>query len=101
MTENNQSADDRPSRGEQQDGDENRTCDYGTDEDCNNKAVAIYEGVDPPAGTIRFAACNDHAPDDIPPIRRIGDRLATDGGTTQSDDDEYRPHAAPHGVEKR
>jgi hypothetical protein len=34
--------------------------------DCENDAVAVYEGRDPPAGTFRFAACTEHAPDQAP-----------------------------------
>jgi len=41
-------------------------------------AVAVYEGTTPPAGTIRYAACAEHAPD-APPIRYLDERLVTDG----------------------
>lgn len=40
-----------------------RTC---ARSDCENDAVAVYEGRDPPAGTFRFAACEEHAPDQAP-----------------------------------
>lgn len=39
-------------------------------EDCNEDAVGIYEGVVPPASTIRYAACPDDAPD-TPPVRSL------------------------------
>ncbi len=33
---------------------------------CTNPAVGIYEGIVEPADTIRYAACEEHAPDAKP-----------------------------------
>ena len=64
-------------------GDGKRSCDWTG---CDDDAVAVYEGCKPPAGTVVFASCNDHAPD-VQPIRWIGDRLVTDGGRPRDGDD--------------
>lgn len=42
-------------------------CDYGA---CENDAVAVYEGITPPDGTIRFNSCAKHEPD-FEPIERL------------------------------
>jgi len=47
--------------------------------DCENDAVAVYEGYDPSYGTIRYQSCNDCAPD-APPLRWVDEQLVTDGG---------------------
>lgn len=38
--------------------------------DCQKLAIGVYEGVIPPAGTMRKALCSDHAPD-IPPVEDL------------------------------
>jgi hypothetical protein len=38
--------------------------------DCEQPAVAIYEGAVPPSGSFRFGACDAHAPD-VPPVRDL------------------------------
>ena len=57
-------------------------CDH---RDCAADAIGIYEGVDPPARTVRYASCTNHAPD-VQPINWVGDQLVTDGGVDQSGD---------------
>lgn len=49
-----------------------RLCDYPS---CSNAAVAEYEALDPPAGTLRFVSCDDpdHAPD-VDPIAYLDER---------------------------
>lgn len=57
------------------DGDDRPRCGR---EDCDEPAVAVYEGADPPAGAIRYRACSDCAPDDVPPVRTIGEDEGVD-----------------------
>lgn len=60
--------------------DNRRECDH---RDCTDDATAVYEGIDPPADSIRHAACDDHAPDDIQPVRLLeaaADHLDDDQG---------------------
>lgn len=52
------------------DGGENPpTCDH---RDCERPAVALYGGIRPPAGTVRFYSCRRHAPD-REPIEEVAD----------------------------
>lgn len=56
---------------------------------CSEPAVAEFEGIVPPASTVRRKACEEHAPDGLSPLRYLdaGDgnsRLVTDGGRDES-----------------
>lgn len=41
---------------------------------CTNLAMAVYEGIDPPAGTVRYVTCEEHAPD-ADPVKYIDREL--------------------------
>jgi len=47
------------------------TCDHRECRPNPNPAVAKYEGIDPPAGTIRFWACPEHSPEGWNPLKRV------------------------------
>lgn len=53
-----------------------RRCDHRDhDRDDAPPAIAVYEGIDPPAGTVRFGVCKAHAEDfDVPPVRYLDGR---------------------------
>jgi hypothetical protein len=68
---------------------ERPTCDHRDHASEDVLAVAQYEGCVPPAGTVRFWACPEHAPEGTQPIQRVDPGLGrrsvgtgTNGGQT-------------------
>ncbi len=69
---------------------ERPTCDHRDHAGEDVPAVAQFEGCVPPAGTLRYWACPDHAPEGTPAIKRVdpgpGNR-SVDSDTDQSNGD--------------